>query len=72
MDAGGAGRYGSIGTNFSLSRTSTPAAGNSRAMKANSIPSLFSLAQSQTQNFIATGKQIAQGATGNSRINIKA
>lgn len=72
MNAGGAGRYGTIGMSFSLAKTGTPAAGNSRAMKATSIPALFGLAQQQTQSFIATGKQIARGASGNSRINIKA
>jgi hypothetical protein len=72
MNAGGAGRYGSIGASFALSKTSTPAAGNSKLMKAGSIPSLVSLAQSQTQKFISTGRQISQGAQGNSRISIKA
>ncbi|MBF0169855.1 MAG: hypothetical protein HQK87_01990 [Nitrospinae bacterium] len=57
---------------FNLAQTSTPAAGNSRSMQANSISSLFGMAQQQTQSFIATGKQMAQGASGNSRISIKA
>jgi hypothetical protein len=41
-------------------------------MKAQDQSSLRSLAEAQTRKFINTGKKMAQGGSGNSRISIKA
>jgi len=72
MTASGAGQYGSIGTGYSRSKMVRPAAGNSKLMAAGSISAVASLARSKTEAFIAQGKKMAQGAAGNSKINVKA
>jgi len=69
----GAGRYGSlVGQKYSVQRIAQPAAGNSKLLKANSQGALLQLAQAQTDKFVATGRSITRGASGNSRISIKA
>lgn len=72
MNAGGAGRYGSVGFSFSRGKMSQGVAGNSNVMPAKSIPALNGEAQRATQAFVAQGKKMAQGAAGNSKIHIKA
>ncbi len=72
MTAGGAGGYGSLGLRANMNKLSQASAGNSKVMKAQSNDSLRALAQSQTQKFISNGKKVAQGASGGSRVSIKA
>lgn len=68
----GAGLYGSIGVANTAGKIGRPAAGNSKLMKASSIDALNGVAQAQTRKFIENGKQVARGASGKSRISIKA
>lgn len=71
--ASGAGQYGSFGGAARTKAMSAPkTAGNSKLMAAESISSVANLARQKTQAFIAEGKKLAQGASGKSRINIKA
>ncbi|MBI4666279.1 MAG: hypothetical protein HY751_07715 [Nitrospinae bacterium] len=50
----------------------TSVAGISNVMPAKSLKSFASMAQSATNGFIANGRQINNGASGSSRISIKA
>lgn len=68
----GAGNYGSYGGVARSNPSSPPAAGNSKLFAAKDTASLRSLAQSQTDQFISNGRQIAQGAAGKSKISIRA
>ena len=71
--ASGSGTFGSIG---GLGKgggvMAKPAVGNSRMMPAQSISQVASVAEQHTKNFVANGRQINKGATGNSRISVKA
>lgn len=72
IKAVGAGHYGSVGGSAGASSGAKPAAGNSKLLEAKSASALSSMAQSQTQSFISNAKRVAQGASGASRISIKA
>lgn len=71
IKAVGAGSYGSIGGASGSSPIAKPSPGNSKLFPAKSTSALNAMAQSHTQQFISNAKQIAQGASGASRINIK-
>jgi hypothetical protein len=70
--ASGVGSYGSVGGAKHKGSYSAKAAGNSDMMPAKSMAQMSSVAQQHTQNFIANGKKMARGASGNSRIHVKA
>lgn len=71
--ASGSGTFGTIG---GLGKgggvLAKPAVGNSKMMPAQSISQVVSVAKEHTQNFVANARQVNKGATGNSRISIKA
>ncbi|MBF0292991.1 MAG: hypothetical protein HQK86_12640 [Nitrospinae bacterium] len=71
--ASGAGGYGSIGgLGKGGGLQARPAVGNSKMMPAQSIASIRSVAKQHIDNFISNGRMINKGASGNSRVNIKA
>ncbi|VAX22261.1 hypothetical protein MNBD_NITROSPINAE04-675 [hydrothermal vent metagenome] len=72
INAVGAGGYGSIGAARGSTATSKPAAGNSKVFPAKNNAALNSLAKSQTERFISNARQVARGASGASRVSIKA
>jgi len=72
INAVGAGGYGSIGGATGASATSKPATGNSKLFPAKSNAALNSLAKSQTEQFISNARRVAQGASGASKVSIKA
>lgn len=72
INAVGAGSYGSIGGTSSASTTAKPAAGNSKVFPAKNNAALNSLAKSQTEQFISNARQVARGASGASRVSVKA
>lgn len=69
----GVGGYGSIGgMSKGAGLTSRPAAGNSKMMPAKSIAQVTVIAKQHTDNFVANGRMVNRGATGKSRISVKA
>jgi hypothetical protein len=71
IKAVGAGGYGSVSGATGSASTGKAAAGNSKLFPAKSTSALNAVARSHTQQFISNAKQVAQGASGASRINIK-
>ena len=70
--ASGVGRYGSVGGVKKKGSYSQKAAGNSDLMPAKTMAQEPSVAKQHTQNFIANAKKMAKGASGKSRIHVKA
>lgn len=71
--ASGAGTYGTIGgLGQGGGLLARPAAGNSKMMPAQSIAGVADAARQHTENFVNNGRQVNKGASGNSRISIKA
>lgn len=70
--ASGVGAYGSVGGLQGKNMLARPAAGNSNMMPAKTVSSEVSLARQSTQNFIDNGRMVNKGASGKSRINVKA
>lgn len=72
IKAVGAGNYGSIAGTKAASMSGKTAAGNSRLFPAKNPASLNAMAKSHTQEFISNARQVARGASGISKISIKA
>lgn len=70
--ASGVGRYGSIGGMKKKGSYGQKSAGNSDMMPAKNMAQITSVAKQHTQNFIANGRKMAKGASGKSRIHVKA
>ena len=71
--ASGVGGYGSVGgVGKGKGIISRPAAGNSKMMPAKGIADIGSVARQHTANFVANGKMVNKGASGKSRIHVKA
>ncbi|MBI4666356.1 MAG: hypothetical protein HY751_08110 [Nitrospinae bacterium] len=70
--ASGAGSYGTVGMGYSRTKMMQTPPGNSKMMPATNPSSLQSVAAQHTQNFVANGRKVAQGAQGSSKISIKA
>jgi len=72
IKAAGAGSYGSVNGASKPGPSSRPAVGNSKMLPAKSPSSLGAVARQQTEAFISNAKRVAQGASGVSRISIRA
>lgn len=70
--ASGVGRYGSIGGTANKGSYTQKAAGNSNMMPAKSVSAEPAMAAQHVRNAIANAKKMARGASGASRINVKA
>lgn len=70
--ASGVGGYGSVGGLKGKGLQARPAAGNSNLMPAKSVSAEVGMAAQHVRNAIANAKKMAQGASGASRIHVKA
>lgn len=70
--ASGVGRYGSIGGTKNKGSYSQKAAGNSDLMPAKSMSAEPAMAAQHVRNAISDAKKMARGASGKSRIHVKA